>query len=36
MEAIEKINRQIELELAASSLYKELKASCDNEELKRL
>jgi hypothetical protein len=36
MDAIEKINRQIELELAASSLYKELKASCDNEELKRL
>ncbi|MDT8318343.1 MAG: hypothetical protein RQ824_10215 [bacterium] len=36
MEAIEKINRQIELELAASSLYKELKVSCDNEELKRL
>lgn len=36
MEAIEKINRQIELELAASSLYKGLKASCDDEELKRL
>lgn len=36
MEAIEKINRQIELELAASSLYKELKASSDNEELQRL
>ena len=36
MEAIEKINRQIELELAASSVYTELKDTCDNEELKGL
>ena len=36
MEAIDKIDRQIELELAASSLYKELKASSENEELRRL
>lgn len=36
MEAIEKIDRQIELELTASSVYKGLKASCDIEELRRL
>ena len=36
MEAIEKISRQIELELAASLVYRELKATCDNEELKGL
>ena len=36
MEAIEKIDRQIELELAASSVYKELRGSCENEEVRRL
>jgi len=36
VEATEKINRQIELELAASSVYTELKTSCDNEEVRRL